>query len=109
MPADWEATSVHNLVRTLDFVRAPFLHGRAVYGLSLMLQVLLSAIARVQCSCWAGAYVKCHPADGLIFGNLCLFHQLEFQCLVVERDRDNNTWRRPRADHKMMFDHVASS
>jgi hypothetical protein len=40
MPADWEATSVHNLVRTLDFVRAPFLHGRAVYGLSLMLQVL---------------------------------------------------------------------
>jgi hypothetical protein len=74
-----------------------------------MLPTFLSAIARVRCFRWTGAYVKCHPADRLILGNFSLLHQFQLQCLVVERDCDNNTRRRPCADHKMVFDHRVSS
>jgi hypothetical protein len=52
------------------------------------------------------AYVKSHPADRFIFWNIRLFHQLQFQCLIIERDSNDNTRWRPCAYHKMVFHHI---
>jgi len=52
------------------------------------------------------AYVESHPAYGLILWDLRLLHQLQLHCLIIECDCDDHTWRRPSADHEVMFDHI---
>jgi hypothetical protein len=49
------------------------------------------------------AYVKGHPADGFVFWDIRLLHQLQRQLLIVERDRDDNSRRRPSPNHKVVF------
>jgi hypothetical protein len=104
--AYWKAPSVNYFVGLLDFVGAPFLHRRAVDVLLLMLHVS-GQLTRWSFYHGGRAYIKGHPTNRLIFRNLRLLDQFQLQALIVECDRDYHTWRRPCADHEMMFDHVA--
>lgn len=106
MSTQWKAARMDNLARALHFMRTPFLHGRAIDVFSLVLWWSRSVTAGGTRVRGLRAYVKGHPADGLVLWNLRLFDQLQLQRLVVKRDRDDDTGRRPRADHEVVFDHV---
>lgn len=76
MAADGEAARMDNVAGASNLVRAPFLHRSAVDGLSSMLKPgTLATVGRIS-SREVGAYVESHPADGLIFWNLCFLDKL---------------------------------
>ena len=104
MSTQSKTSRMNNLTRAFDFVRAPFLHRRAINILSLMLDPS-SQLLSTRSDAEVGAYVESHPANRLIFRDLRLLHQLKLECFVVERDRDDHTRRRPCPYHKMVFDH----
>jgi len=108
MSTEGKAARVHDFPWTFDLVGAPFLHRGAVKGLASMLQGKRSAVSlslplALPLVVWA--YVKRHPADGLLPGNLRLLDQLQGERFVVERDRDDDSRRRPCANHEMMLAH----
>ena len=52
------------------------------------------------------SYIKRHPRNGLIMGNLGTLQQLELKLLVVKLDSKDGTWRRPSADHEVVKWHL---
>ena len=89
----------------VDGVRGPFLHCGAVDGCFVVLERNVRVEGKGKVGDAGAAYVKRHPRDGLVMGNLGALDEVESELFIVKGKGKDGAWGRPCADHEMMDRH----